>query len=145
VTPPRDIDDLQNQIQELFSDLWQVPRFSGLRHGYRPAADCYLTENPPALHVVVELPGVDPAQVQIVATGRTLVVAGVRERLQVEGARIQQLELEYGPFQRQIRLGEDVDSSRASATYGQGLLRITLPLAPAPPPQEKVTIEVKRR
>ena len=27
----RDIDDLQGEIQELFADLWQVPRFSGLR------------------------------------------------------------------------------------------------------------------
>lgn len=144
MAPPKDLDELQTQIQELFSDLWQVPRFSGLRHGYRPQADCYRTDDPPELHVVVELPGVDPESVQIVATGRALVVAGVRERPQLAGARYNQMELEYGPFQRQIRLAEDIDSSRASATYERGLLRIVLPVVPAPPRQVEVVIAVRR-
>ena len=56
----RNIDDLQDEIQELFDDLWQVPRFAGMRRGFRPQCDCYLTEDPRTLHVVVELPGVDP-------------------------------------------------------------------------------------
>ena len=33
----------------------------GMRRGYRPEVDVYRTGNPPALTVVVELPGVDPA------------------------------------------------------------------------------------
>src|SRR5690349_6047979 len=113
----RDLDDLQQEIQELFSDLWQVPRFSGLRHGFRPQADCYRTDDPPAVHIVFELPGVDPESVQIVCSGRTLVVAGVRERPSLPpGARVQQMELEYGQFQRQIQLAEDVDPGGATAT-----------------------------
>ena len=59
MAPRRDMDELQEQIQELFNDLWQVPRFSGLRHGFRPEADCYRLDDPPELHVLVELPGVD--------------------------------------------------------------------------------------
>jgi HSP20 family protein len=140
----RDIDDLQQQIQELFNDLWQVPRFSGLRHGFRPDADCYRTEEPPELHVVVELPGVDPAGIEIVVSGRTLVVAGIRERRYRPGARVQQMEIEYGPFQRQIQLADDVDSSSATASYDRGFLEIVLPLAPAPPPQARVAIEIRR-
>ena len=141
----RDLNDLQQQIQELFSDLWQVPRFSGLRHGFRPQADCYRTDDPPAIHVVVELPGVDPETVQIVASGRTLVVAGVRERPALPpDARVQQMELEYGQFQRQLQLTEDVDSGAATAAYERGLLRITLPLTQAPPRQVRVAIEVER-
>ena len=145
MAPRRDMDELQEQIQELFNDLWQVPRFSGLRHGFRPEADCYRLDDPPELHVVVELPGVDPQQVEVVVTGRTLVVAGVRERPYRTGAHIQQLELEYGPFQRQVQLADDVDSARATATYERGLLEIVLPLAPAPPPQARVAISVRRQ
>jgi HSP20 family protein len=144
VTQRRDMDDLQQQIQELFNDLWQVPRFSGLRHGFRPQADCYRRDDPAELHVVVELPGIDPERVQIVVSGRTLLVAGVRERRRLQGARVQQMELEYGPFQRQIVLSEDVDTQAASATYERGLLEITLPIAPAAPPQARVPIEVRR-
>ncbi len=142
---PRDeLNDLQQQIQELFNDLWQVPRFSGIRHGFRPQADCYRTDEPPAIHVVVELPGVDPSAVRVAVTGRTLVVAGVREREQTAGAHVQQMELDYGPFQRQLRLSDDVDTDGATATFDRGLLRITLPVAPTPQRQEKVAIEVRK-
>jgi HSP20 family protein len=141
----RHIGDLQGEIQELFADLWQVPRFSGLRHGFRPQADCYRTDDPPALHVVVELPGVEPGSVKVVASGRALLVAGTRERPQVGGARYQQMEIEYGTFQRQIDLAADVDTGRASATYEAGMLRIELPLASAVPPTRRVAIEVVLR
>jgi HSP20 family protein len=140
----KDLDELQQEIQELLTDLWQVPRFSGLQRGFRPQADCYRTADPPALHVVLELPGVDPEQVQIVVSGRSLVVAGVRDRLRVPGAHVQQMELEHGPFQRQLRLAEDVDPGCATATFERGLLRITLPLASAPARRERVAIEVRR-
>ena len=142
---PRDIDQLQREIQELFSDLWQVPRFAGTRRGFRPQADCYRTDDPPEIHVIVELPGVDPDRVEVVTVGRTLTISGVRERPQLAQAHVQQMELEYGPFQRQLQLGDDVDSAKATATYERGLLTIVLPLAPAPPPQERRPIAVERR
>lgn len=144
MSPRRDIDELQQQVQELFNDLWQVPRFAGLRHGFRPQADCYRTDDPAAILVVVELPGVDPEEVQIVVSGRVLVVAGVRERPRISSARVQQMELDYGPFQRRIQLAEDVDSERATASYERGLLQIVLPLAPEPPAQSRVAIQVRR-
>ena len=57
------MDRLQDEIEELFADLWQVPRFTGLRRGFRPAVDCFRSDDPPELVVVVELagrrPGVD--------------------------------------------------------------------------------------
>jgi len=141
---PRDLDELQSQIQELFSDLWQVPRFSGLRRGYRPQADCYRTDDPAELHVLVELPGVEPERVQIAASGRSLVISGVRDRMSVPGARVQQMELEYRPFERQLQLTEDVDSSRATATYERGLLHVVLPVAEPAPQQVKVSIRIRR-
>src|SRR5438105_7100470 len=100
----RDVDKLQEEIEELFADLWQVPRFAGLRRGFRPNVDCYHTDSPHALTVVVELPGVDPSSVQVVAAERLLVVAGERKRPRVPGCVYQQVEIEYGAFQRQIRL-----------------------------------------
>jgi HSP20 family protein len=141
---PRDIDQLQREIQELFSDLWQVPRFAGTRRGFRPQADCYRTDDPPKIHVVIELPGVDPERVEVVTVGRTLTISGVRERLQLPRAHVQQMELEYGAFQRQLQLGDDIDAAKATATYERGLLTIVLPVAPAPPPQERRPITVQR-
>ena len=126
-----DIDRLHEEIQELIDELWQVPRFAGGRRGFRPQVDCVRSDDPPALHVVVELPGVDPSELQVVAADRVLVVAGVRQRQPLEG-RYQQMEIEYGPFQRRVSLAEDVDPDRAEAHYERGQLTIVMPLARKP-------------
>jgi HSP20 family protein len=128
----RDVDKLQEEIEELFADLWQVPRFSGIRHGFRPNVDCFHTDDPHALTVLVELPGVDPGSVQIVAGERVLLVSGERKRPKVPGRVYQQMEIESGPFQRQVRLVEDVDPERARATFDNGLLTIELPVVEHP-------------
>jgi HSP20 family molecular chaperone IbpA len=125
----RDIDRLQAEIEELFADLWQVPRFSGLRHGFRPAVDCFRTENPPQLVVAVELAGVDPESIEISVADRALTIAGQRTRSRVEGQVYQQAEIEWGRFERQIPLEVDVSPATASAEYAAGMLRITLPIA----------------
>jgi HSP20 family protein len=140
----RDLDDLQGEIQELFADLWQVPGFAGLRRGFRPQCDCFRTDDPPVLHVVVELPGVDPESVEVSAAGRLLVIGGTRERPKVPGARYQAMEIEYGVFQRRVELGEDVDSTKATATYERGMLKVVLPIAQRETEQEPTPIEVTR-
>jgi HSP20 family protein len=140
----RNFGDLQGEVQELFADMWQVPGFTGMRRGYRPQGDCFRTDDPPALHVVLELPGADPASIVVLVAGRSFTVSGVRERPMLPGARYQQMEIEYGPFQRRIELGEDVDADRATAAYERGLLRIVLPLATRVRTQTQITIEVRR-
>jgi HSP20 family protein len=140
----RDIDQLQNEIQELFADLWQVPRFSGLRAGFRPQIDCYRTSDPAELVVLVELPGVDPASIELVVAEGTLQVGGERTRPRCAGQVYQQMELDYGPFRRQISLGDDVDVTRARATYDQGILKVVAPIAPRQRPTARVSIVVTR-
>jgi HSP20 family protein len=128
----RDIDKLQEEIEELFADLWQVPRFSGIRHGFRPNVDCFHTDDPHALTVVVELPGVEPGSLQIVAGERVLLISGERKRPKVPGRVYQQMEIESGAFERQVRLVEDVDPERARASLANGVLTIELPVAEQP-------------
>ena len=138
-----DINRLHNEIQGLIDDLWHVPRFAGGRRGFRPLADCIRSEEPAALHVVVELPGVDPKSIQVVVADRMLVVAGER-RPPLKG-RYQQLEIEYGPFLRRIPLDEPVDPEAASASYEQGMLRVELPIAAKPPKVDRVAIVIRGR
>ena len=144
MTSRRDIDRLRDEIDDLFSELWQVPRFAASRGAFRPQVDCYRTEDPPALTVVVELPGVDPDEVQIVATPQALLVAGERRRPPGDGRVYQQMELDYGPFRRELVLGDDVDPEGGRASYDRGLLTIVLPLARRAPQTAPVPIEVRR-
>ena len=143
MTSRRDIDWLRGEIEDLFSDLWQVPRFAA-RGSFRPQVDCYRTEDPPEITIVVELSGIDPNDVQIVATPQALLVTGERRRPSGDRRVYQQMELDYGPFRRELVLSEDVDPERGRASYQNGLLTIVLPLAQRAPTTTKVPIEVQR-
>jgi HSP20 family protein len=129
----RDFEQIHEELEELFADLWQVPGFAGLRRGFRPHVDCYRSEQPPAVTVVVELPGIDPDDVSVEVTERTVLIAGVRRR-PTHPCRVsyRQMEIEYGPFQRRVTLAEDVNPAAAEATYERGLLTVVLPLAQTP-------------
>jgi HSP20 family protein len=134
----RDIDRLE-QVQELIEDLWQVPRFAR-GQGIRPNVDCFRTRRPAQLVVVVEIPGVDPAHMKIEVGERTLLVSGERRRPIVDGeASYRQVEIEYGPFQRRVDLGEAVRADGAEASYERGVLTVRLPVAKkAPEPEPRV-------
>ena len=139
----RDLELAADEIEQLFADLWQVFPFSrGLRRSYRPEVDVYRSEDPATLTIVVELPGVDPAEVQLAAAPKALLIAGVRHRPRDCG-HYQQMEIDYGPFQRQVTLDEDVDPEQATATYARGILTITLPVAPKPASRASVSIRVR--
>jgi HSP20 family protein len=139
----RDLEHAAEEIEQLFADLWQVFPFSrGLRRVYRPQVDVYRSEESPTLTVLVELPGIDPEEVQLMASPRALLIVGERRRPKDCG-HYQQMEIDYGPFQRQITLAEDIDPERATATYERGILAVRLPVAPKPVPRESVSIEVR--
>jgi HSP20 family protein len=55
------------------------------------------------------------------------------------------MEIEYGPFARQIRLSEDVDPDGATARYEQGIVTIRLPIASKPVPALRYSIVIERR
>jgi HSP20 family protein len=140
---PGDVDRLRDEIEELFDELWRVPRFSGLRRGFRPQVDCHRSESPPELTIVAELPGVDPDELDLVVDGRELVLQGERGR-PGPGGRYRQVEIEWGPFSRRVGLGEEVDAEGGRATYERGMLTVVLPIREDGATQGLVPIEVKR-
>jgi HSP20 family protein len=137
------IDRLRGEMEELFAELWQVPRFTRRPSGFRPQIDCYRTESPAAFHVVIDLAGVDPEKVQLFADEGTLIVSGERRRPRCAGRVYQQMEIDYGRFVRQVALGAEIEVDDAKATYERGILTIVLPLAKKPAGAERVEIPVR--
>jgi HSP20 family protein len=135
---------VHEQIEALLEEGWPLARFSSLRHGFRPNLDSYHTAGPHELTVIVELPGVDPRSLTMTVSERTLVIAGERRRTKAEGRVYQQMEIEYGPFERRVRLAEDVDPGRARARFVHGLLTIVLPVAETSFAAQRQTISVER-
>jgi HSP20 family protein len=140
----RDSDRL-TELEELFADLWQVPRFAaGLRRAHRPQIDVFRSEEPAEVTVVVEIPGADPDDIRVHLDGRRLLVSGNRPRPTGAGRVWYRSEIEYGAFSREVALAVDVAVDSATAAYDRGLLRIVLPLAERPPAPASVAIEVRR-
>jgi HSP20 family protein len=141
----RDIDRLRDEIDELFADLWRIPRFAGSRAGFRPQVDCIRRDDPPSVMVVVDLAGVDPDDIEVLIAGRDLAISGERRRPRIDGGRYQQMEIDYGPFRGAVALPDDVDADSAEARYDRGLLVVTLPLAERPAAPARVPIEIRAR
>lgn len=138
----RDLDRLA-ELEELFDELWQVPRFAaGMRHAFRPQVD--VCRDGEKLTVVVEIPGADPDAIRVVLDGRTLLIAGERPRPRGSADVWYRSEIEYGPFERELTLPADVTVDAAEATYERGLLKLELAIAPKPPRPARVAIVVRR-
>jgi HSP20 family protein len=137
--------ELKDEIDELFADLWQVSRLGGLRRGFRPQVNSFRSTDPPTFTVIVELPGVDPDRLNVTAAEGALLIAGERPREVREGCVYQQIEIEYGPFERLVQLPDEVDLSQAEARYERGLLTIEMPIAEKAPRQERVPIAIRRQ
>ena len=133
-----------DQFGRLIADLWHG-QFGARPHGFWPPVDSYRTEDPPQLVVEVELPGIDPEQVQIVLQNGALVIAGERSRPSKCDRHYHQMEIGRGPFQRRIQIHEQVDAEAASATYERGLLQIVLPIAKRPSGAVRVPIELRSK
>lgn len=136
--------NLKDEIDELFADLWQVSRLTGIRRAFRPPLDCYRTEDPATFTILVDISGVDPDAVNVTTADRMLVIAGERKRDEPGARTYQHMEIEYGPFERAVQLPDDTDPAAAQASYDRGLLRIVIPIAERPARTGRVPIDVRR-
>ena len=134
MTPPRDpfanFERMRRQIDELFGDVWTRAGLSPHRRAFSPRVDVYYCGDPPKAVVRVDLAGVALDDVNLEIRGRVLVISGQRKAHDTEGRVYQQLEVEQGPFRREIQLGADVIADQARATYEDGILRVELPSRP---------------
>ena len=126
----RDFDRMRREMDELFGDVLDR-RMGRAGSGFSPAVDVYYCGEPPKAVVVADLGGIDPKEVTLEIRGRELVLSGNRRAPAEDGRLYQQLEIPFGPFQRVVALGADVDADQAKAMYEDGLLRGTLPLKQA--------------
>lgn len=94
-----------------------------------PPTDVYETDS--AIVVKIEIAGLSPEDFTISLDPRVLTVRGVR-RDPTSKLAYQQLEINYGQFQTEVRLPWPInESAEIEATYEQGFLTIVLPKARA--------------
>ena len=86
-------------------------------------------------HVEADLPGVDPDSVEVTVEHSTLTIRAERTAQYSDSEQIIVAERPQGSFTRQLSLGEGVDSENLTASYADGVLRVTIPLSPKVQPR----------
>ena len=76
-----------------------------------------------------DVPGVDPASIDLTVEKNVLTVSAERHLQRQEGDEVTVSERAQGRFNRQLFLGESLDPDRISANYDQGVLTLHIPVA----------------
>lgn len=82
-------------------------------------------------HVEADLPGVEPGTIEVTVEHGTLTIKAERVPGYGDSEHVTVAERPQGSFTRQLSLGEGVDSDHLTADYADGVLRVTIPAAPA--------------
>jgi len=92
--------------------------------------------------VRVDLPGVDPKDVDVSAHGDTLTIKGERkDEWKGEENDYRYREAHYGTFERRVTLPSGLDTDKIHASYRNGVLEVTMPL-PAELLGRKIPIQI---
>ena len=114
--PFRDIDRLAAQLLGTSPGSARVPLAMPM--------DLYRSGDHYVLHA--DLPGVDPDSVDVSVDGGILTVTAQRSELDVQWLSCERF---TGGFMRRLSLGADIDAEHIAATYQNGVLTVTLPVA----------------
>lgn len=88
-----------------------------------PPLDVY--ESADGLCVEVEIPGVNPDDVNVEVIGRSLVVTGMKKDAQTsKGVRYIRMERGFGKFSRELDIPERFNLDKIEAKFSDGVLKI---------------------
>lgn len=128
----RDMDDL---FRGFFGD-WDLPM---RRTSHWPAVD--VCESDDTYVVKAEVPGCKADDIDISVQGNVLIISGEKKEEQTkEGKGYYHSERAFGSFRRELNLACDVKADKIEASYGSGVLTMTIPKSEKAKP---VKIKVK--
>ena len=92
------------------------------------------------VHVSLDLPGVDPGSIELLAEKGVLTIKAERTYTPAEGEQVLVAERPQGTFTRQLFLSDSFDFDKIAAHYDNGVLWLEVPIAEQAKPRR---IEVK--
>ena len=128
--------DLDRFLEASFPSLRFIwSRIPGGDQPWVPMAEVYETDD--RFVARVELPGVDPDDVDVSAMGDSIVVKGERKAPEgVPAEQYHECERCYGKFYRRIDLPADAEASKIEAAFDNGILEVNVPKSKAAKPMK---------
>ena len=119
------LERMQREMNRLWSAAWNEGPFAGQVY---PPMNIY--DDGESFVVRAELPGVNPDDLDITVTGKTLSIKGKREVAATgDGVSFHRRERKSGLFRRAFDLPDPVDATKVVASAKHGVLEILLPRA----------------
>jgi HSP20 family protein len=123
-----DFDQMRSQIHRLMSDFFKDAKPLGYQPDqcFHPPMDIYETEDD--LVVVMEIAGMRAEDIHIFFEKDLLSITGRRtESSSAPKTRLHQMEIDYGDFERTLRIPFPLKVDETRAAYRQGFLIIAIP------------------
>ena len=93
-------------------------------------------------HVCLDLPGVEPDSVEITTERNILTIKAERRPEYQDSQNVLIAERPQGSFTRQLQMSDTLDTDNIEASYGDGVLHLTVPIVRAAEPRR---VQVKAR
>ena len=135
--PFRDLVSIQDELNRLFGRTFAgiEPLRPGAAGTRMPSMDVFETED--KVVATVELPGVDPKEVEVSVEDSTLTISGERRfSSEVTEESYHRTERRYGAFSRAITLPQTVDTGKVDARFDKGVLTIEVAKAEKAKPKK---------
>jgi HSP20 family protein len=123
---------LQTELNRLFEEYWNPGRVGPTQAptdlapaAWTPALD--VIETPQEIVVMVEVPGVDPASIDLSVTGNVLSLRGEKPVGELPEGSASVRERQFGGFHRQVSLPGEVNFESIQAEARNGVLKVRLP------------------
>jgi HSP20 family protein len=130
--PFRDLRTIEDEFDRLMGRALS-------RDAWMPALDVRETEDRYEVHI--DLPGLDPSDVNVTFEDGMLTISGKRQFDQEDRANTwHRVERGFGTFARSIRLPQTADPERIEASFDKGVLAVMVPKTEQAKPR---TIEVR--
>jgi HSP20 family protein len=126
---------LRDAFQQLFEDAFTGDNLPSMNiaNNFFPV-DIRETED--AIEIDASIPGAEPADIEVTATGNTVMIrAEVEEEDREERGDLLRQERVYGIFQRAFTLPTEVDANNITANFENGVLKVRLPKSEAMKPK----------
>ncbi len=117
---------LFDEFRRLQRDVEDVFAADARRFGSGPFPAIDVVDDPQQVDVYLTAPGIDAKDLHISIQQNVLSVSGRREAQVEAKASAHRQERFSGEFRRVLRLPEDVDPSRVTASYVDGVVRISV-------------------
>lgn len=133
------LDQLKQHARYMLDDMIRMSESYGMnRTGWVPDVDLY--ENTSVIYLVADAAGIDRESLGISLEGGLLRIAGRRHSpVDINGKYYHLMEIEYGAFERIIRIPHDIDVDGIEARYEDGLIVVSMPKKKKKPVRIDVT------